>query len=53
MSCNDARGRDRERCGPQARFWEVRGYPAGVWRIGVVGAGLTSTIAYIVFLHWL
>jgi hypothetical protein len=51
MSCNAARGKDRERCGPQARFWEARDYPAWVWKVGVVGAGLASTIAYIVFLR--
>jgi hypothetical protein len=52
MSCNTARGRDRERCGPQARFWEARGYPAWVWMVGTVGIGLIITITYVAFLHW-
>jgi hypothetical protein len=52
MSCNTARGKDRERCGPHARFWEARSYPAWVWRIGVVGAGLTLIVAYMALLRW-
>jgi hypothetical protein len=52
MPCNAARGGDRERCGPQARFWEARHYPAWVWMMGSVGAGLIITITYIAFLRW-
>jgi len=49
MYSNAARGNDRERCGPQARFWEARSYPAWVWMIGVFGAGLTIIVAYMAF----
>jgi hypothetical protein len=52
MSCNAARGNDRERCGLQARFWEARGYLAWIWMIGSAGAGLIITITYIAFLRW-
>jgi len=52
MYCNVARGHDRQRCGPQARFWEARRYPAWVWTIGSIGAGLVITIAYIALLRW-
>lgn len=52
MSCNAARGNDRARCGPQARFWEARSYPAWVWRVAVVSAGLTIIMAYMAFLRW-
>jgi hypothetical protein len=52
MSCNTARRNDRERCGPQARFWEARGYPAWIWMIGSAGAGLIITLTYIAFLRW-
>ena len=57
LACNSARGHDRDRCGPQARFWEARHYPPWVWMIGSVGAGLIIiiayiAIAYIAFLRW-
>ena len=47
MACNSARGHDRDRCGPQAHFWEARRYPPWVWMIASVGAGLIIIIAYI------
>lgn len=52
MYCNTARGSDRERCGPQARFWEARRYPAWGWPIGSMGTGVIIVIAYIAFLEW-
>src|ERR1700758_2488179 len=52
MFCDVARGYDREHCGPHARFWEARRYPAWFWMIGSVGAGLIITITYIAFLRW-
>jgi hypothetical protein len=52
MYCNTARGHDRARWGPQARFWEARRYPAWVRTIGSMGAGLIIITAYIAFLRW-
>ncbi len=52
MYCNVARVHGRERCGPQACFWEARAYPAWAWTIGSVSAGLTVTVAYVAFLRW-
>ena len=53
MYCDGARRRDRDRCGPQARFWEARDYPAWVWTIGSMGTGLVISIAYITLVRWL
>jgi hypothetical protein len=52
MYCNSVRIYERERCGPQARFWEARGYPAWVWMVGTIGIGLIVTITYVAFLRW-
>ena len=52
MHCNSARFRDKDRCGPQARFWEARDYPAWVWMAGSMIAGVVILTAYIAFLRW-
>ena len=51
MYCNSARTYERERCGPQARFWEARRYPAWVWVAGSIIAGVVILAAYIAFLR--
>ena len=53
MCCDWARLDDHERRGPQARFWQARGYPPWVWTIGSIGTGLVMTIAYIALVRWL
>jgi hypothetical protein len=52
MYFNTARRHDRERRGPQARFWEARRYPAWFWKIGSMGAGLVIMIAYVGVLRY-
>lgn len=49
MYYNSARTYEREHCGPQARFWEARRYPAWVWMVGSITAGSIITVAYIAF----
>jgi hypothetical protein len=54
MDCNWARSSDyNEKCGPQARYWEARPYPAWLWPVGPVAIGLALVIGYVEFLRYL
>jgi hypothetical protein len=52
--CTVARSSDyNERCGPRARYWEARRYPAWLWTLGSATAGGAVGIAYFGFLFWI
>jgi hypothetical protein len=52
MSCNTARsGAYDERCGPQARYWQARTYPAWLWAAGPVILGAAGLAAYAALLR--
>jgi hypothetical protein len=53
MDCNWARSSDRDnKCGPQARYWEARTYPAWLWPAGSTAAGFVLFVAYIALLYF-
>lgn len=54
MNCNTARGRDYdERCGPQARYWQARTYPAWLWTAAPIAIGLVLIAGYAEFWRWI
>jgi hypothetical protein len=54
MYCSAARSNAYgERCGPEARYFAPRTYPAWLWPAGAMTSGIAIVAAYVVFLRML
>jgi hypothetical protein len=53
MDCNSARRLNDQHCGPQARHFAARGYPAWLWPAGSIIVGAVAVAACFLLLMFL